>query len=568
MPPSRRRKEKRKANHRPPLATRPAAAPVSAAHRPRSADAAGALCGVAAGTVALVVGQIGGKLVDGAVPPLQALGDFVVRTTPVSITEALIRAVGHKDKQVLLLCMLLVAVAAASLIGLLFGRGRQRLALSGVGLLALLPGLAAVGETAATFAGEAVTLVPAAVLGGLVLQVLGTPLRPALTAPVSPPAKGPGSAGSPDRGKANVSTSVLVPSNPSSGVSRRQMLRAGLVLTAATALGTAAVRRLSKPSVQLTSRLKAALPTPRSPKPLPVDEFARFGAVPLLTPTSSFYRIDTALSPPLVDPDTWSLTLTRDGARITSWSYDQLLAMSLDQADITIGCVSNEIGGDLVGTARWQGVLLADLLNSAGVRSTGRVAGVSVDGFVASFPGSYAFDGRPAMVAVGMNGDVLPVLHGFPARLVVPGLYGYTSATKWLTQIDVSDSTDLPGFWADRGWAPQGPVHIMSRIDSPHNGSQEATGTVRAAGVAWAPIVGVGSVEVRVDEGPWQSATLSAAIEGALWRQWIADVSIPRGTARLTVRATDAKGVRQDTTVRPVFPSGSTGLHTVKVTRG
>ncbi len=539
-----------------------ASSPPAAADRPTAADAAAALAGVAAGTVALVAGQIGGKLVPGAVPPLQALGDFVVRTTPVSITEALIRAVGHKDKLVLLVCMLVVATATAALIGVLFGRGRERLALAGVGVLALLPGLAAAGGVGATFGGEALTLVPAALLGAVALKVLASPLHPDRAAP----ATSTGTSARPARGPGGKRPAAMVPTGPSAAVSRRQLLRAGLVVTVASAVGSAGVRRVSQPSLQLMSRLRSALPAVRAPMPMPVDEFARFGAAPLFTPTESFYRIDTALSPPLVEPDTWSLVLTRDGNRLASFTYDELLAMSVDQADITIGCVSNEIGGDLVGTARWQGVLLADLFRSVGVTSAGRIAGVSVDGFVASFPGSYAFDGRPAMVAVGMNGQVLPVLHGFPARIVVPGLYGYVSATKWLSQIDVSDSTDLPGFWANRGWAPEGPVHLMSRIDSPGSGAGVRPGMLRAAGVAWAPLVGIGSVELQVDDGPWQPATLSKAVEGTLWRQWIADLDVAPGARRLTVRATDSRGVAQDTTVRKVFPSGSTGLHSVRLT--
>lgn len=535
--------------------------------RSRWVDVASAGCGVAAGAVALAAGQVGGKLVGGAVPPLQALGDLVVRTAPVSLTEALIRAVGHNDKQVLLLCMLLVAALAAALVGLLFGRGRTLLASACVAALALLPGLATAGEPGATFAGESLTLLPAAVLGVMVLSALAKPLQGAARG--RPPARAsilaariPSARHWPLRFPSRPSLAT----SPSASLSRRQLMRAGLVVTAAATFGSVAVRQLSRPSLQLMGRLKGALPAPRTVQPLPVDEFARFGAAPLLTPTSAFYRIDTALDPPLVDPDTWTLTLTRDGTRLASWRYDELLAMSLDQADITIGCVSNEVGGDLVGAARWQGVLLSDLLGRAGIRSTGRVAGVSVDGFVASFPGAYAFDGRPAMVAVGMNGQVLPVLHGFPARLVVPGLYGYTSATKWLTRIDVSNRTDLPGFWADRGWAPLVPVHIMSRLDSPRHDARLVPGVTRVAGVAWAPLVGVGGVEVQVDDGPWRPARLSTAVTGTLWRQWMAEVDLARGRRRLTVRASDAAGARQDTARRPVYPSGSTGLHTVVVT--
>jgi DMSO/TMAO reductase YedYZ molybdopterin-dependent catalytic subunit len=269
---------------------------------------------------------------------------------------------------------------------------------------------------------------------------------------------------------------------------------------------------------------------------------------------------------PLVDPGTWVLTLSRDGKPIRTYTYDQLLAKATHQADITIGCVSNEIGGDLIGTARWQGVLLADLLRENGVTQTGRVAGISVDGWYASFAGNIAFDGRPAMVAVGMNGEPLPLKHGFPARLVVPGLYGYTSATKWLEEIDVSDSTELPGFWAERGWAPAVDVHIASRIDAPANRATVEAAKVQLAGIAWAPLAGIGTVEVKVNDGPWQTARLSQDVAGTLWRQWAVDWKPEPGSYRVQVRATDAKGKAQDTRNRPVFPSGSTGLHQVEVT--
>lgn len=314
------------------------------------------------------------------------------------------------------------------------------------------------------------------------------------------------------------------------------------------------------------NRLRAALPAPAHPLAPLTDEFAAFGAAPLVTPTRNFYRIDTALSPPQVDPDGWLLTLSRDGRQLATYTYDQLLSRATAQADITIGCVSNEVGGDLIGTARWQGVLLADLLRDAGVTSAGRVTGVSVDGFVASFRGALAFDGRPAMVAIGMNGAPLPIKHGFPARLVVPGLYGYTSATKWLERIDVSDRTELPGFWADRGWTPDVTVHVMSRIDAPNDQATVQGTDAMLAGVAWAPVAGVGSVEVQVDGEAWKPARLSPPTVGTLWRQWVLDWQPSSGTHTVRVRATDATGRMQDATQRPVFPSGSTGLHQISVT--
>ena len=494
----------------------------------------GALYGVTAGAVALSVASIGGALVDGAAPPLQVLGDWVIRITPVSVTEGIIGAVGRHDKQLLLACMVVVAALAFAVVGIRFGRGHRVDALVGVGLLSLLPALAA-SSTSTSVTRELIVMVPSGLLGAAVLRALSPPDPAAEHASLT-----------------------------SAGVDRRQALTASVVLVASAAIGIGVVRQLRKPSMALMSRLRAALPRPAKPLAALVDELAFRGASPLVTANDDFYRIDISQTPPLVEPSDWALTISRDGKTLRKLGYDELLALSLTQADVTIGCVSNEVGGDLVGTARWQGVLLAQLLKSAGVSSAGRVSGVSVDGFVASFAGHYAFDGRPSLVAVGMNDEVLPIKHGFPARLVVPGLYGYTSATKWLQTIDVSDSTSLPGFWASRGWAPAVEVHVMSRIDTPLGGVR--AGTVDIAGIAWAPTAGVGSVEVQVDDSPWQQAQLSTAVSGIVWRQWVLPWQATRGKHRLTVRATDAHGRAQETRRRPVYPSGATGLHSVAVT--
>jgi len=499
-------------------------------------DLTGALCGVAAGAVALAVSSIGGLLVPGADPPFQVLGDWVIRATPIAVTEAVIGAVGTRDKQLLLGLMILVAGLAFAAVGVAFVRGHR--ALQGIVVLAALPAAAALSSPQTSVWRELLVLLPAGLLGALVLRALATT----------------------ELGWDPIEEHAALTSKDTD---RRQAFAATGVLALATVVGVGAVRQLSKPPVELMSRLRAALPRPTKATPPLVDELASRGASKLVTPNKDFYRIDIAQTPPLVNPSDWTLTISRDGKTLRELGYDELVAMSLTQADITIGCVSNEIGGDLVGTARWQGVLLGDLLRSAGVTKAGRISGTSVDGFLASFAGHYAFDGRPTMVAVGMNDEVLPVLHGFPARLVVPGLYGYTSATKWLETIDVSDSTDLPGFWEKRGWAAAVEVHIASRIDSP--GDEVSKGTVDIAGIAWSPISGVGSVEVRVDDGPWQPAQLSKAVSGVLWRQWVLPWQATRGEHQLTVRATDALGKKQDTTSRPIFPSGATGLHSVRV---
>jgi DMSO/TMAO reductase YedYZ molybdopterin-dependent catalytic subunit len=524
---------------------------------------AGAVSGVAAGAVALSVAEIIGTAADSVQPPLQVLGDFVIRISPVSLNEALIRQVGRNDKLVLMLCILVVATVAAAVVGVRFARGKVRSALIGIGLLAVLPAAAARGEAGNSALRELLVLVLAGLLGALVLWALGTPLLAAVGE--SPQVVDDGTKRSARRARLAAAEHAALVSK-GTGIARRQLLLSTVLVAGSAVIGSAVVRRLAQPSLALMSRLRAVLPAPANALAALTDDFVALGAAPLVTPNASFYRIDTALTPPLVEPDTWTLTLSRDGKPLTTYTYDQLLAKATHQEDITIGCVSNEVGGGLIGTARWQGVLLADLLRENGITRAGRIAGVSVDGFFASFAGDIAFDGRPAMVAVGMNGEALPIKHGFPARLVVPGLYGYTSATKWLQQIDVSDSTELPGFWADRGWAPAVNVHIASRIDAPAHKSTVSAKKVQLAGIAWAPLDGIGTVEVQVDDGPWQPARLSTDVAGTLWRQWAVDWKPKPGTYRVSVRATDAKGRAQDTQRRPVFPSGSTGLHQVKVT--
>ena len=530
----------------------------------------GAVCGVAAGTAALATAQVGGALTPGALPPLQVLGDFVIRVTPVSITEALIRQVGRADKLVLLLSVLVVATAAAAGVGVTFARGRIRAAMAGIVVLALLPVAATRREVTVAPGRELLVLIPSAVLGAAVLWLLGRPLLDAqdlADAESLPQAQvGDRGAGPKARAAKRLAADQTREMRALHGMYRRQLLKAAMVVAGSAVVGTALVRRLSEPSRALMIRLRAALPMPRASLAPLRDEFAGRGATPLVTTNAAFYRIDTALDPPQVTPEAWSLTVSRDGESLKSYSYDELLAKATHEADITIGCVSNEIGGDLIGTARWQGVLLADLLAEAGVASAGRISGVSVDGFVASFRADAAFDGRPSMVAMGMNGQVLPVKHGFPARLVVPGLYGYTSATKWLQRIDVSDRTELPGFWANRGWNPNVTVHVTSRIDAPRDSTAVPGGTVEFAGIAWAPITGVASVDVQVDGGGWQPAQLSAAIVGTLWRQWVLTTKLSPGTHKAQVRATDASGRAQDTVRRRVYPSGATGLHQISFT--
>ena len=248
-------------------------------------------------------------------------------------------------------------------------------------------------------------------------------------------------------------------------------------------------------------------------------------------------------------------------------TYDQLLARDLVEVPVTLQCVSNEVGGDLVGTAMWTGVRLADVLAEAGVQKRAdQVIGESVDGFTAGFPSALAVDGRDALIAVGMGGETLPPLHGFPARLVVPGLYGYVSATKWLSAIRLTTFAEEAGYWIPRGWSRLGPIKTQSRIDVPRAGGSVKPGKVAIAGVAWAPTRGISRVEVRVDDGPWQDATLGRVANNDTWVQWMLAWDGKPGDHRAEVRATDGTGDVQTAKLADPAPDGATGHHTIDFT--
>lgn len=288
------------------------------------------------------------------------------------------------------------------------------------------------------------------------------------------------------------------------------------------------------------------------------------GVSAFITSNADFYRIDTALVVPQIAPDDFNLEVNGLVDRPLDLSYDDLLAMPQVEATATIACVSNEIGGDLVGNAVWQGVLLTDLLADVGLQADAdQIMGRSVDGFSAGFPTEIGLDGRPAMVAVGMNGEPLPIVHGFPARLIVPGIYGYVSATKWLRQIELT-TLDADGYWVPRGWSKEGPVKTQSRIDTP--GGDVAAGTVPVAGVAWAPIRGVARVEVQVDAEPWQEAELGPGTTDLTWRQWVYRWDAQPGAHQVQVRATDGDGETQTSDSAPPRPDGATGWHRRTIT--
>ena len=289
------------------------------------------------------------------------------------------------------------------------------------------------------------------------------------------------------------------------------------------------------------------------------------GLSPLFTPNADFYRIDTALTVPQVPAESWQLRVRGMVERPFDLSYAELISRELIEADITMTCVSNEIGGGLVGTARWLGVRLDDLLAEAGIDPMAdQIVGRSVDGYTCGFPVS-ALDGRAALVAVAMNGEPLPLEHGFPARLIVPGLYGFVSATKWLTEIEVTRFDQFDQYWVPRGWDNQAPIKTMSRIDTPRGLARVAPGTVPIAGVAWAQTRGIVGVEVQIDDGAWQSADLAEAVNDDMWRQWSLPWDATPGRHQVRVRAIDGTGEIQTDERQAPMPNGASGHHQIIV---
>ena len=308
----------------------------------------------------------------------------------------------------------------------------------------------------------------------------------------------------------------------------------------------------------------------RTPAPvLPAAADLTKNPTPFVTPNSSFYRIDTAYSVPQVVADTWRLRIHGLVARPLEFTLEDLLALPLIERYVTLACVSNEVGGNLIGTALFRGTLLAPLLRRAGVDpKADQLVCRSVDGMTIGAPVAEVMDGRDAMLAVGMNGQALPIVHGFPVRMVVPGLYGYVSACKWIKEIEVSTYSAFSAYWVREGWIPRAPIQLSSRIDTPSNGRRVSVGqTLTIAGVAWHQHVGIKAVQVQVDDGPWLDARLGSVPTTDTWRQWVTTWTVAgRGPHHVTVRGVDEHGVVQSTQRRAPYPGASSGLHRIGIT--
>ena len=494
--------------------------------------AAAAASGLVATALALGLAELAAGVIPGAASPVVAVGDAVVDRVPAAVKNLAIAVFGQSDKAALIIGTLILAALAGAGLGIL---ARRRFAWAAVGFAAFAAmGVAAAsGDPQASVSATAAAVLPAVavVLGGL-YRFLHP--RPAPDASVE---------------------------------GRRSFLRLAVVGLAVAGVAGVSGRWLRGRTAAAASRAALVVPPPQSPAPgVPAGaDLGVNGVAPFVTSNTSFYRIDTALSVPRVDVQTWRLGVTGLVDRPLELDFDELADLGLVEHWTTLCCVSNEVGGNLIGNAKWTGVPLRSVLDLAGVQlSASQIVGRSVDGWTAGFPREVAYDGRAAMVAVAMNDEPLPIEHGFPARLVVPGLYGYVSATKWLSEIELTRWEDFDAYWVPRGWSKKGPIKTQSRIDTPRSGSVKE-GRVAVAGVAWAQHRGIERVEVQVEDGPWQEARLADVPNVDTWRQWVWEWDATPGSYVVRVRATDSDGEAQTETRQPVMPDGATGYHHVVV---
>lgn len=495
----------------------------------------GAFAGLLAAAVSLGVGELISGLIRGTASPVVSVGGFVVDHAPPSLKVYAVRTFGTNDKPALIAGTLALLAIFAAVIGII-ARRRLLVGFAGVALF----GAAGVGAALTRPNSRAVDVLPSllgALAGIVVIGVLLAPRR--------------------------ARTGASVP-----GVDRRRFLLTGGAISVGAIVTGGLGRQLRKRFAVNTARSGVTLPTPKSPappRPAGVD-LAVPGVASFMTPNSEFYRIDTTLTTPQVDPTTWRLRVHGMVNKEITLTYDDLLKRPMHERDITMICVSNEVGGGYTGTARWLGVPLADVLKEAGVKpQADQLVSRSVDGWTCGTPMAEVMDGRDAMIVVGMNGEPLPVEHGFPARLVVPGLYGFVSATKWVTDLELTTFDAFDAYWVKRGWAKKAPIKTMARIDTPKGLSRPAAGPVMIGGVAWAIHRGVKGVEVQIDGGPWQAATLGLTPTADTWCQWKFSWDATPGNHTIACRATDGTGAAQtDVRANPI-PDGASGWHSIVV---
>lgn len=492
------------------------------------------VAGILAALLGVAAGQLIAALWEPAYAPIAVVSATAIDIPPAPVKEWAVQTFGTMAKFV----VTVVVTVAVGLLAALAGFVARRRPLRGaaialvVGAAGVLAGIARPGEDWAA-------LVPSAVAGLVAAAALYLQVR-------------------------WLQRSRPDPADPS----RRRLLLGAAGLAGLGGLTLLGANMLMNRSAALASRLASTLPSPGTAAPiLATDVQAPVpGMPPFVTPNDSFYRIDTAIVVPQVDAKNWNLTIGGMVERPFNLTYDELLAMPMVETDVTLTCVSNEVGGPYIGNARWLGVPLWPLVEAAGIDpKSDQLISTSVDGFTAGTPVSALRDGRVSLLAVGMNGEPLPIDHGFPVRMVIAGLYGFVSATKWLRALEFTTYADQQAYWTSRGWATQAPVLTGSKVQVPAPYSTIKPGRTAIGGTAWAQDRGISAVEVQVDTGPWRQCNLAAVPNDDTWRQWWVEWDATPGWHTLRSRATDGDGVTQTAMTAEPFPSGATGWHEIRV---
>jgi DMSO/TMAO reductase YedYZ molybdopterin-dependent catalytic subunit len=501
----------------------------------RGAIALGALSGLLAAGAALAVGELVAVFAGAASAPAVVVGEWAIDLAPTAVKEFAIREFGTHDKRALLVGVYVIVALVSAAAGVIARRNLTVASIiaGGFGVIGIVAAQTRPNANAgwlypSLFAGAA------AVLTLRWLNGLGTQVS-----------EGP--------------------------YARRRFLGAVLGTAAGAVVGGFGAKAwIDSRYNAAPARAAVKIPVPAETLPaVPASAHLNVsGLEPFFTPNKDFYRVDTALSVLQLDPSKWMLRIHGMVERPLEISFEQLLRMSLVEYDLTLTCVSNPVGGSYCGNARWIGAPLAPLLRQAGVRSgADQILSTSSDGMTIGTPVNAVLDGRQALLAVAMNGEALPIEHGFPCRMLVPGLYGYVSATKWVVDLELTTFKSTAGYWVARGWSQKAPVKTASRIDVPTSGSVVQAGTVTLAGVAWATHRGVAAVEVQIDGGQWNEATLATSDTPDTWRQWsYAWENASQGGHRIAVRATDGTGAVQTSAVQDVVPDGATGYHQISIT--
>jgi DMSO/TMAO reductase YedYZ molybdopterin-dependent catalytic subunit len=507
------------------------------------------LAGVVATAAALGLSELAAGLLS-APSLVAAVGGLIIDIQPAGAKDFVVALFGVNDKIALELFIVTVSIVVGGLLGVA-ASWRFMIGAAGFGLFALVGLAAAIADPSAS-------AIPAAIVAGVAALSGVTTLSRLL---------GDGSGGSGAAEAASTSTRRMMPN-----WSRRSFLIQGGSIAAASVVAGVVGRRLLEGSRSTPTTGSTEVPPASQLATMPAGaELSADGLTPLVVPNADFYRIDTAILTPVVDLASWTLRVHGLVDRETTLTYAELVELPMLEQYVTIACVSNEVGGNLVGNAKWTGVRLRDVLAIAGVQAGAtQLVGRSVDGWTAGMPTSWVMDPeREPMIAVKMNDELLPRTHGFPARLIIPGLFGYVSATKWLSDLELTTWESFNAYWVPLGWAKDGPILTQSRIDVPRFGESVAPGPVAIAGVAWAPDRGIAKVEVAID-GEWREAQISRPISNATWVQWLYgwDASAAGGSHAIEVRATDGTGDVQTADVTPPAPDGARGHHRIEVRVG